>query len=92
MRNYIKILTRATLIYAIICGEHIIHGQMKSGLSALQTLISQAATEPLANGILVAVCYIITQKTRRWYKTKKKLVDLGRSCHLSPTKRGKEKW
>ena len=64
---------------------------MKSGLSVLETPISQAATEP-PNGILVAVCYIITQKTRRWYKTKKKLVDLGRSCHLSPTKRGKEKW
>lgn len=91
MRYFIKILTRARRLYVIISKGNI-YGQMKSGLSVLETPISQAATEPLANGILVAVCYIITQKTRRWYKIEKKLVDLGRSCHLSPTKRGKEKW
>ena len=37
---------------------------MKSGLSVLETPISQAATEPLANGILVAVYVIIAQIER----------------------------
>lgn len=62
MRYFIKILTRARRLCVIISKGNI-YGQMKSGLSVLETPISQAATEPLANGILVAF--------KHYYNTKK---------------------
>ena len=63
MRNYIKILTRATLIYAIICAGIITRTNEKR-LISVGALISQAATEPPTNGILVAVYVIIAQIER----------------------------